>query len=92
MRSARTGVVVSGVLLSPSRPGAAPAAQPAIIDGGDAGSLHSAARMFTGGQEICSATIIAPDWILTARHCTQGAGGKPISFHVGDLDQRGAPR
>ncbi|MEU0791711.1 trypsin-like serine protease [Amycolatopsis sp. NPDC005961] len=87
-RIARTGVVVTGVLLS-ALAAAAPslAAQPAIIDGSDAGSLHSAARMFAGGQEICSATIIAPDWILTARHCTQGADGKPISFHVGDLDQ-----
>jgi hypothetical protein len=83
VRIARTGVVVSGVLLS-ALAAAAPslAAQPAIIDGGNADSLHAAARMFAGGQEICSATIIAPDWILT-----QGADGQPISFHVGDLDQ-----
>jgi secreted trypsin-like serine protease len=88
VRIAQTGVVVSGVFLSVLAAAApSPAAEPAIIDGGTAGSLHSAARMFAGGQEICSATIVAPDWILTARHCTQGAGGQPISFHVGDLDQ-----
>ncbi|SEP07043.1 S1 family peptidase [Amycolatopsis saalfeldensis] len=88
MRKARVAAVLSGVaLFSLAAAGTSVAAQPYIIDGGNADSLHGAARMFAGGQELCSATIIAPDWILTARHCTQGADGQQISFHVGSLDQ-----
>ncbi|RJQ89060.1 S1 family peptidase [Amycolatopsis panacis] len=91
MRIARTAAVVSGIAftaLAAALPAAAtPGSAPAIIDGGNADSTHAAARMFAGGKEICSATIVAPDWILTARHCTQGAEGKQITFHVGDLDQ-----
>ena len=88
VRIPRTAAVLTGAaftLLATAAPSLA--ADPAIIDGGNADSLHSAARMFAGGQEICSATIVAADWILTARHCTEGAAGKQISFHVGDLDQ-----
>ncbi|GAA3524527.1 trypsin-like serine protease [Amycolatopsis ultiminotia] len=94
MRIARTAALLSGLAftgLAAAMPATAATAsapaQPAIIDGSNADSLHAAARMFAGGEEICSATIIAPDWILTARHCTQGAEGKDITFHVGDLDQ-----
>ncbi|GAB3363802.1 hypothetical protein GCM10027360_29050 [Amycolatopsis echigonensis] len=90
MRIARTAAVLSGLAfaaVAAAAPATAAPAQPAIIDGSTADSPHAAARMFAGGQELCSATIIAPDWILTARHCTQGAGGKQITFHVGNLDQ-----
>ncbi|PKV96054.1 trypsin [Amycolatopsis echigonensis] len=90
MRIARTASVLSGLAfaaVAAAAPATAAPAQPAIIDGSIADSPHAAARMFAGGQELCSATIIAPDWILTARHCTQGAGGKQITFHVGSLDQ-----
>ena len=88
MRAVRIGAVIAGALaaLAVATP-AASADQPRIIDGGNADALHGAARMFAGGQELCSATIIAPDWILTARHCTEGAGSEQISFHVGSLDQ-----
>ncbi|GAB1508823.1 S1 family peptidase [Actinophytocola sp. KF-1] len=58
---------------------------PAIIDGGNATSGPWAARLFVDGQENCSATIIAPTWILTAEHCVAGSG--TYTFHIGDLDQ-----
>jgi secreted trypsin-like serine protease len=64
-------------------PPATKAVQP-IIGGGQATSGPWAARLFSNGRETCSATIIAPTWILTAKHCVTGGG---LSFRVGSLDQ-----
>ncbi|ARF74608.1 trypsin [Kitasatospora albolonga] len=55
-----------------------------IIGGGQASNAPWAARLFSNGRETCSATIIAPTWILTARHCVTGGG---LSFRIGSLDQ-----
>ncbi|MGW5055333.1 S1 family peptidase [Actinokineospora sp. NPDC004072] len=71
---------------------AAPAAPPAgnndvtpmIIGGGTASNAPWAARLFSNGRETCSASIIAPQYVLTARHCVSGGG---ISFRIGSLDQ-----
>ncbi|MER7078864.1 Trypsin [Saccharopolyspora kobensis] len=59
--------------------------QPYIIDGRYAENAPWAARLFADGRENCSATIIAPEWILTAQHCV--AGGGQLSFNIGSLDQ-----
>ncbi|MFD9904291.1 S1 family peptidase [Streptomyces sp. NPDC059063] len=58
-------------------------AQP-IIGGGYADNAPWAARLFSNGRQTCSATIIAPTWILTAKHCVSGGG---LSFRIGSLDQ-----
>ncbi|QIB48095.1 S1 family peptidase [Streptomyces aureoverticillatus] len=58
-------------------------AQP-IIGGGYASNAPWAARLFSNGRQTCSATIIAPTWILTAKHCVSGGG---LSFRIGSLDQ-----
>ncbi|MEO3762055.1 trypsin-like serine protease [Streptomyces sp. B8F3] len=55
-----------------------------IIGGGYAQSGPWAARLFSNGRQTCSATIIAPTWILTAKHCVSGGG---LSFRIGSLDQ-----
>ncbi|WP_030421735.1 trypsin-like serine protease [Streptomyces sp. SCSIO 75703] len=55
-----------------------------IIGGGYASSGPWAARLYSNGQETCSATIIAPVWVLTAKHCVSGGG---LSFRIGSLDQ-----
>ncbi|MFE3072507.1 S1 family peptidase [Streptomyces sp. NPDC059247] len=55
-----------------------------IIGGGYASSGPWAARLYSQGRETCSATIIAPTWILTAKHCVSGGG---LSFRIGSLDQ-----
>ncbi|ANH93223.1 trypsin [Streptomyces sp. SAT1] len=76
-------------LLAPTA-SAAPAAPPTtrapqpIIGGGYASSGPWAARLYANGQESCSATIIAPTWILTAKHCVSGGS---LSFRIGSLDQ-----
>lgn len=61
----------------------ATAVQP-IIGGGYANNAPWAARLFSNGQQTCSASIIAPTWILTAKHCVSGGG---LSFRIGSLDQ-----
>ncbi|GAA4852918.1 S1 family peptidase [Saccharopolyspora rosea] len=66
------------------------AAQPSdvhakIIDGREVDSAPWAARLFSDGRETCTATIIAPEWVLTAQHCV--AGGGQLTFHIGDVDQ-----
>ncbi len=75
-------------LLSPTAsaapaPPAVQAVQP-IIGGGYASNAPWAARLLSNGRETCSATIIAPTWILTAKHCVTGGG---LSFRIGSLDQ-----
>ncbi|QFZ23172.1 S1 family peptidase [Saccharothrix syringae] len=65
---------------------AAPAAvEPYIIGGGTATDAPWAARLFRNGQQNCSATIIAPTWVLTAQHCVASSG--TYTFRIGSLDQ-----
>lgn len=58
-----------------------------IIGGGFASNAPWAARMFNNGQQRCSATIIAPTFVLTARHCTNGTSPSAVTFRIGSLDQ-----
>jgi secreted trypsin-like serine protease len=60
--------------------------QPAIIGGSNASSGPWAARLFVNGQQNCTATIIAPQYILTAKHCVSGSG--TYTFRIGSLDQQ----
>ncbi|MFD3353499.1 S1 family peptidase [Streptomyces fradiae] len=84
------GLAPTATAQAPAAPAAPPAAvaetaavQP-IIGGGYASNAPWAARLFSNGRETCSATIIAPTWILTAKHCVSGGG---LSFRIGSLDQ-----
>nr|WP_180217911.1 trypsin-like serine protease [Streptomyces albus] len=63
---------------------AATGGQRPIIGGGYAQSGPWAARLFSAGRQTCSSTIIAPTWILTAKHCVSGG---QLSFRIGSLDQ-----
>ncbi|MBB5955989.1 secreted trypsin-like serine protease [Saccharothrix tamanrassetensis] len=87
MIPALAAALLSMVAFVPSA-SAAPAADggvtPYIIGGGYASNAPWAARLFSNGRQTCSATIIAPTWILTARHCVSGGG---LSFRIGSLDQ-----
>jgi secreted trypsin-like serine protease len=87
MKFARLGMAIAGVTLSVLG-AVAPAASadaPAIIGGGNASNAPWAARLFVNGQQNCSATIIAPQFILTAKHCVSSAG--TYTFRIGSLDQ-----
>lgn len=58
-----------------------------IIDGRFATDAPWAARMFIDGQQFCTATIIAPTYILTAEHCVTGNAPSSLTFRIGSLDQ-----
>jgi secreted trypsin-like serine protease len=96
MKSLRLALTMAGAALAliglapaasatpPSEPD--PTVQPMIIDGGFATNAPWAARMFLNGQQRCSATIIAPQFILSARHCV-GSPASAHTFRIGSLDQ-----
>ncbi|MFD6431126.1 S1 family peptidase [Streptomyces venezuelae] len=90
---AATAIAVLGLAPTAAAQSAARAETPAvasangpqpIIGGGYASNAPWAARLFSNGRQTCSATIIAPTWILTAKHCVSGGG---LSFRIGSLDQ-----
>ncbi|WP_434447220.1 S1 family peptidase [Lentzea sp. E54] len=47
-----------------------------------------AVRMLVNGEPFCTATAVAPNWILGADHCFRGFDDSELSFRVGNLDQR----
>jgi secreted trypsin-like serine protease len=67
-----------------------PGAQPMIIGGGDATETHGSVRLDKDGDAQCTATIIDPDWVLTAKHCVKDVDNddadEKLSFKIGDVD------
>ncbi|MEJ3743368.1 DUF1986 domain-containing protein [Actinomycetes bacterium KLBMP 9797] len=55
--------------------------QPMIIGGGTVSSAPWAAAVFSNGSFTCSGTIVAANWVLTARHCISGS----MSVRVGSV-------
>ena len=86
-----TGAALALVTAAPQAVAAPPAggspggATPFIIGGGNASNAPWAARLFINGRQTCTATIIAPTYVLTARHCVSSSGTH--TFRIGSLDQ-----
>ncbi|SDF93169.1 Trypsin [Lentzea fradiae] len=86
--TAIAGALLAALSLAPVTASAAPDdpnMSPMIIGGGYASNFPYAARLFVNGRENCSATKIAPTWILTAEHCVSSSG--TYTFRAGSLDQ-----
>ncbi|MFY1635182.1 S1 family peptidase [Solwaraspora sp. WMMB335] len=75
---AAVATTLVGLLATPT---AAAAAPEEIIGGGTVSSAPWAAAVFSNGSFTCSGTIIAPNWVLTARHCVSGT----MSVRVGSV-------
>ncbi|MGA6161171.1 S1 family peptidase [Amycolatopsis magusensis] len=79
MRLAATTVVTAAALIGLSAPAQA------IIDGEFTASAPWSARLYQDGADgYCTATVIAPEWILTARHCI--GGNHQWGFRVGNVE------
>jgi secreted trypsin-like serine protease len=91
MKLVRFGMSMTGVALAvlgaltPAATAAEPGVTPKIIGGGNASNAPWAARLFVNGQQNCTATIIAPTFILTAKHCVANSG--TYTFRIGSLNQ-----
>jgi secreted trypsin-like serine protease len=78
--------VTAAVLAVATTALAAPAATaddavPMIIGGGTVSSAPWGAQVYVSGSFNCSGTIIAAQWVLTARHCS----GSSMSVRVGNV-------
>lgn len=76
---AAIAATVTGALVVPGTAVADPT--PLIIGGSTVSSAPWAAAVFANGSFTCSGTIIAPNWVLTARHCLNGT----MSVRVGSV-------
>ncbi|MBP2322714.1 secreted trypsin-like serine protease [Kibdelosporangium banguiense] len=65
-----------------SVPAASASVEPLIIGGGTVSSAPWGAQVYASGSFTCSGTIIAPQWVLTARHCDSSA----MSVRVGNVN------
>ncbi|MGC4745132.1 S1 family peptidase [Micromonospora sp. DT201] len=70
-----------GILGAASGASAAPPGPQPIIGGTTVSSAPWAAAVLSNGSFTCSGSVIAPQWVLTARHCISGT----MSVRVGSV-------
>ncbi|WP_033291899.1 S1 family peptidase [Amycolatopsis jejuensis] len=81
--------VIIGVLVLAGVIATAPAAS-AIVGGHPVEDAPWAAMVESNGEQACSGSIIAPTWVLTAKHCV--AADAVLSVRVGNAEHpRGIP-
>jgi len=82
LAAAAIAATVTGALVVP---GTAVAGDPTplIIGGSTVSSAPWAAAVFANGSFTCSGSIIAANWVLTARHCINGT----MSVRVGSVNR-----
>ncbi|MEV6521715.1 trypsin-like serine protease [Longispora sp. NPDC051575] len=65
-------------------PGAVGGTPPSVVGGGYSSYTYGAVKQFRNGAEWCTASQIAPSWILTAQHCVSASAS--YSYRIGSTD------
>ncbi|MBE1469053.1 S1 family peptidase [Kibdelosporangium phytohabitans] len=64
-----------------------PQAQPFIIGGRVVTTPYSFfASLQRSGRHFCGASLIAPQWLVTAKHCVQGSTGGGFTARIGSVN------
>ncbi|GAA4547838.1 S1 family peptidase [Amycolatopsis samaneae] len=83
-------VVAGSFLVGPASmagPQAGPEAEPFIIGGKVVTTPYSFfASLQRRGRHFCGASLIAPQWLVTAKHCVQGSTGGGFSARIGAVN------
>nr|WP_042183531.1 trypsin-like serine protease [Kibdelosporangium sp. MJ126-NF4]CEL15599.1 secreted trypsin-like serine protease [Kibdelosporangium sp. MJ126-NF4]CTQ98263.1 secreted trypsin-like serine protease [Kibdelosporangium sp. MJ126-NF4] len=83
-------VVISAVAIGPvsmAKQETGPQAEPFIIGGRVVTTPYSFfASLQRSGRHFCGASLITPQWLVTARHCVQGSTGGGFSARIGSVN------
>ncbi|SCE78810.1 S1 family peptidase [Micromonospora chokoriensis] len=80
---AAVSIALVGALGAASGASAAPPGPQPIIGGTTVSSAPWAAAVLSNGSFTCSGSVIASQWVLTARHCINGA----MSVRIGSVNR-----
>nr|MBA2261850.1 serine protease [Solirubrobacterales bacterium] len=69
---------------------AVPSAASAVVGGQNAGPYPAMVALYADGSFRCGATLIAPEFVLTAAHCVEGVPPGELEFAVGRQNLRDA--